>query len=235
MDLPKLQAPSLKELFIKEMEAQILSGKLQIGSKLPSEREIAEAMGVSRAVVNAGLIEMARKGFLEIKPRSGVFVTDYRRRGTSETLLSIMNFNGGMLRKQEIRSILELRLVLETLALELAIPRITDADVDVIRRHLERFYSAQDPQAAAEAAFCFHHEIGIVSGNTLLPLIFYSFKAPVSMLWRRYIQLHGKEKLYENIQALYRQIERRDVAEAVRVLKEAINQTISGGVSIYYE
>ena len=192
-------------------------------------------MGVSRAVVNAGLIEMARKGFLEIKPRSGVFVTDYRRRGTSETLLSIMNFNGGMLGKQEIRSILELRLVLETLALELAIPRITDADVDVIRGHLERFYSAQDPQTAAEAAFCFHHEIGIVSGNTLLPLIFYSFKAPVSMLWRRYIQLHGKEKLYENIHALYRQIERRDVAEAVRVLKEAINQTISGGVSIYYE
>jgi DNA-binding FadR family transcriptional regulator len=93
MELPRLQAPSLKELFIKEMEAQILSGKLPIGSKLPSEREIAEAMGVSRAVVNAGLMEMARKGFLEIKPRSGAFVADYRRKGTSETLLSIMNFN----------------------------------------------------------------------------------------------------------------------------------------------
>ena len=235
MELPKLQAPSLKELFIKEMEAQILSGKLPIGSKLPSEREISQAMGVSRAVVNAGLIEMARKGFLEIKSRSGAFVADYRRRGTSETLLSIMNFNGGMLGKQEIKSILELRLVLETLALELAVPRLTDADIEVIRKHLERFAHAQDPQSAAEAAFCFHYEIGVLSGNTLLPLIFYSFKAPVTMLWKRYIQLHGKEKLYENIVALYRQVEQRNASEAVRVLKDAINQTISGGVSIYYE
>jgi DNA-binding FadR family transcriptional regulator len=146
-----------------------------------------------------------------------------------------MNFNGGMLGKQEIKSILELRLVLETLALELAVPRLTDADIEVIRKHLERFAHAQDPQSAAEATFCFHYEIGVLSGNTLLPLIFYSFKAPVTMLWKRYIQLHGKEKLYENIVALYRQVEQRNASEAVRVLKDAINQTISGGVSIYYE
>ncbi|HON13421.1 MAG TPA: GntR family transcriptional regulator [Treponema sp.] len=235
MELPRLQAPSLKELFIKEMEAQILSGKLPIGSKLPSEREIAEAMGVSRAVVNAGLMEMARKGFLEIKPRSGAFVADYRRKGTSETLLSIMNFNGGMLGKQEIKSILELRLVLETLALELAIPRMTDEDIKVIKGHLDRYAAAEDPQAAAEAAFCFHYEIGVLSGNTLLPLIFYSFRTPVIMLWKRYIQLHGKDKLYENIRSIYEQVSQRNVTEAVRVFQEAVNQTISGGVSIYYE
>jgi len=235
MELPRLQAPSLKELFIKEMEAQILSGKLPIGSKLPSEREIAEAMGVSRAVVNAGLMEMARKGFLEIKPRSGAFVADYRRKGTSETLLSIMNFNGGMLGKQEIKSILELRLVLETLALELAIPRMTDEDIKVIKGHLDRYAAAENPQAAAEAAFCFHYEIGVLSGNTLLPLIFYSFRTPVIMLWKRYIQLHGKDKLYMNIRSIYEQVSQRNVTEAVRVFQEAVNQTISGGVSIYYE
>ncbi|MFZ5369124.1 MAG: FadR/GntR family transcriptional regulator [Spirochaetota bacterium] len=235
MELPRLQAPSLKELFIKEMEAQILSGKLPIGSKLPSEREIAEAMGVSRAVVNAGLMEMARKGFLEIKPRSGAFVADYRRKGTSETLLSIMNFNGGMLGKQEIKSILELRLVLETLALELAIPRMTDEDIKVIKGHLDRYAAAENPQAAAEAAFCFHYEIGVLSGNTLLPLIFYSFRTPVIMLWKRYIQLHGKDKLYKNIRSIYEQVSQRNVTEAVRVFQEAVNQTISGGVSIYYE
>ncbi len=235
MELPKLQAPSLKELFIKEMEAQILSGKLPIGSKLPSEREISEAMGVSRAVVNAGLLEMARKGFLEVKPRSGAFVADYRRRGTSETLLSIMNFNGGMLGRQEIKSILELRLVLETLALELAITRITEEDLAIIRKHLDTLATAIDPQTAAEAAFCFHYEIGFMSGNTLLPLIFYSFKAPVTMLWQRYITLHGKDMLYQNTKALYEAIEKRSTAEAIHLFRESINQTISGGVSIYYE
>jgi len=40
MEFTKLSAPSLKELFIQELEGMILSGKLKVGEKLPSEREI---------------------------------------------------------------------------------------------------------------------------------------------------------------------------------------------------
>ena len=65
---------------------------------------------VSRAVVNSGITELARKGFLIIKPRVGTFVADYRRDGTMDTLMSIMNYNGGILREAEVRSILELRI-----------------------------------------------------------------------------------------------------------------------------
>ena len=57
----KLSAPSLKELFVAELEGMILSGKLEIGAKLPPERELAESMQVSRAVVNSGLDEMEKK------------------------------------------------------------------------------------------------------------------------------------------------------------------------------
>ena len=57
----------------------ILSGRLMVGEKLPPERELAESMQVSRAVVNSGITELARKGFLIIKPRVGTFVADYRR------------------------------------------------------------------------------------------------------------------------------------------------------------
>ena len=94
MEFTKLNSPTLKELFIKELETMILSGKLPIGSKLPSEREIAKSMQVSRAVVNSGISELSRKGFLNIKPRVGTFVADYRRNGTMETLISIMQYNG---------------------------------------------------------------------------------------------------------------------------------------------
>ena len=110
MEFSKLSAPSLKELFINQLETMILSGKIPIGEKLPPERELSESMQVSRAVVNAGITELARKGFLIIKPRVGTFVADYRRNGTLETLISIMNYNGGILRDAEIRSILELRI-----------------------------------------------------------------------------------------------------------------------------
>ena len=51
MEFKKLNAPSLKELFVNELQNMILSGKLEIGSKLPPERELAESMKVSRAVI----------------------------------------------------------------------------------------------------------------------------------------------------------------------------------------
>lgn len=90
----------------------ILSGKLKTGEKLPPERQLAEEMQVSRAVVNGGIADLQRMGFLIVKPRSGTYVADYRRTGTIETLLSIMKYNGGSLRNEEIRSIFEVRIAL---------------------------------------------------------------------------------------------------------------------------
>ena len=94
MEFKKLNAPSLKELFVNELQNMILSGKLEIGSKLPPERELAESMKVSRAVINSGIAELEKKGFLVVRPRIGTFVADYRRDGSLDTLVAIMNYNG---------------------------------------------------------------------------------------------------------------------------------------------
>ena len=50
MAFRKLTTPSLKEVFVQEVENMILSGELKIGDKLPSERELAESF---RAVKSA--------------------------------------------------------------------------------------------------------------------------------------------------------------------------------------
>ena len=121
----KLTAPTLKELFVQELEALILSGELAIGQKLPSERDLAQKMQISRSVVNDGLAEMARRGFLEISPRQGTVVADFHRNGTLDILVSIMSYNGGQLPREEIRSILEIRGVMMAFALESAIPNMT--------------------------------------------------------------------------------------------------------------
>ena len=132
----KLSAPSLKELFVAELEGMILSGKLEIGAKLPPERELAESMQVSRAVVNSGLDEMEKKGFLVVKPRIGTFVADYRKYGTADTLVSIMQYNGGMLRDKEVRSILEVRIMFMNLAATLAIDNADDASIAGLEQYV---------------------------------------------------------------------------------------------------
>ena len=233
MEFPKISVPSLKELFVEQLENMILSGKLEIGTPLPSERELAESMQVSRAVVNAGINEMAAKGFLEIRPRVGTVVTDFRRKGTAETLMSIMKYNGGMLRPTEIRSILEIRIVLDRLAVELTIPRITPEETETLQKHVDLLAKADSSTSAANVAFDFHHELGIISGNTLLPLIFHSFKAPILSLWERYCQLYGIAQLHSNTAELLGFIRRKDVAGAVSWVEKSVGESISGTRQIY--
>ena len=127
MEFQKISSPSLRDLFIEQLEHLILSGKLPVGEKLPPERQLAEMMQVSRAVVNSGISELEKKGFLTVKsPSSGTYVADFRRKGTLDTLIAIMNYNGGRMRDQEIRSIFEVRIALDTLAAQLAINTISD-------------------------------------------------------------------------------------------------------------
>jgi DNA-binding FadR family transcriptional regulator len=235
MEFSKLSAPTLKELFIQELENRILSGKLEIGSQLPSERELAEMMQVSRTVVNGGIVEMAKKGFLIIKPRVGTFVSDYRRNGTLETFISIMNYNGGMLRKSEIKSILEVRMVLDNLAMELVIPKITEEELLTLKNILASLHASTTAEKAAEFAFEFHHELSVISGNTFLPLLFSSSKFPICSLWERYCRTHGINALYQNNLELYRLIEQRDIDGAVDSIKHTMHDTISGKRQIYTE
>ena len=109
LEFSKLSAPSLKELFIQQLQGMILTGRLSVGAKLPPERELARQMQVSRAVVNGGVTELAQQGFLEVRPRQGTFVADYRRKGNLRTLIAIMEYAGGVLGNDEVRSILEVR------------------------------------------------------------------------------------------------------------------------------
>ena len=130
MEFAKLSAPSLKDLFVQQLQGMILSGALPVGTQLPPERVLAEQMQVSRTVVNSGLAELSGQGFLEVRPRQGTCVADYRRRGNLSTLIAIMQYKGGALGKEEIRSILEVRRALEHLAAERAILYASDQALD---------------------------------------------------------------------------------------------------------
>ncbi|MFA6032330.1 MAG: GntR family transcriptional regulator, partial [Myxococcota bacterium] len=89
--LAPLKAESLKEVFISRFEGLILSGQLATGQKLPSERELAMTLGVSRPVVHEGLVDLAAKGLVSMKPRVGAFVNDFRREGSITLLSSLLD------------------------------------------------------------------------------------------------------------------------------------------------
>lgn len=234
MEFEKLISPSLKELFISNIEAKILSGELPVGQQLPPERQLAQSMGVSRAVVNSGIVELENRGFLDVRPRVGTFVADYRRAGTMETLKSIMTYNRGRLRNEEIRSILEVRDALDKLAVADIIPHVTELDNMLLLEKVEAIRQARDNRQAAEAVFAFQHELAMLSGNTLLPLIFRSFYSSVLVLWERFCALHGIDTLYQTSCRLCGHIRDKDIPGAVAWIDYCTRETVSGSRCIYY-
>lgn len=235
MEFQKISSPTLRELFVEQLENMIISGKLKIGEKLPPERQLAETMQVSRAVVNSGISELEKKGFLIVKPRSGTFVADYRKLGTIDTLTAIMKYNGGRIRNEEIQSIFELRIALDSLLVKLCIDRINEDELTLLLEKVEAIRAATDNEKAINAAFEFQHEFALVSGNTLIPLVFRSFKPPLFTMWERFVDLYGVEILYENNYTLWTYIKNRDTEGALRWIEVTMNECINGNLQIYYD
>ena len=107
MDFRPIVAPSIRELFIQQVEGAILSGQLKPGDRLPTERELADTMHISKTVVHEGLRELHRLGFLDIASRRGVTVADYAQTGSLETLMAIMDYHGGLPDEKTARSIVD--------------------------------------------------------------------------------------------------------------------------------
>ena len=171
MQFQKISTPSLKDLFVRELENKILSGELKVGDKLPSERELAASMQVSRAVVNTGIAELEQKGFLIIKPRVGTFVEDFYKNGTLETFSSIIRYNGGTLAKDETRSILEIRIILVNMAADLAIDCASDKDIRTLTKIADSIDENNTNDEIIETTFKLYHQLAFISGNVVLPHI----------------------------------------------------------------
>jgi len=228
MQFSEIVAPTIKELFIKRMEDLILSGRLQQGDRLPSERELAEQMRISKTIAHAGIVDMQRMGFLEVVPRKGIFVGNYAENGTLEMLASIMNYNGGKLDSRNARSILEVRLALEGLALEAVAKNRSEETLRRLREIIEeaedlvRDGAEPDYQALALLHFKFHHYICVASGNTISPLIFNAFKTPSLAFWEASTRVKSPRETVERLRRYYDLIEQRDGAGAIACLRQII-------------
>ena len=77
MRFQTIVAPTITELFERQIQGMILSGQVEPGEKLPTEAELAENMHISKSAVHAGIKNLERMGFLRVSPRHGVYVADW--------------------------------------------------------------------------------------------------------------------------------------------------------------
>jgi|LSQX01.1.fsa_nt_gb DNA-binding FadR family transcriptional regulator len=225
MGFAKLKAESLKELFIKEIEAKIISGQLKPGDRLPPERELASLMGVSRSIVNSGILELASKGFVRIIPRKGTIVQDYQIEGTPAILASIMNYNEGKLSPRLFNSMMDTRLLIEVESARLAAVNRTAEDLQVLEALVNKAEKNRDIETHVKYNYDFHHRITIASGNVVYAMIFKSFEPACLNLIRIYFKSGDFiEKSVAARKKLLQAIKEQQQDNAARIMEEILQE-----------
>ncbi|RUP10233.1 GntR family transcriptional regulator [Hyphomicrobium sp.] len=78
-----LVTPRVKEI-ATSLFARFASGEYQFGTRIPAERDLADAFGDSRATIRQALEFLATYGIVARRPGSGTFVSYQRKRSPQE-------------------------------------------------------------------------------------------------------------------------------------------------------
>lgn len=118
----------------------INSGEFSAGSRLPTERELAEKFKVSRPTIREAIIALEVKEIVTIKAGSGVFVINDDNKFDYTNDISAFE-------------LLESRVILESEAAALAARMITDDELELLEKALKKLKLENDQSSGADREF----------------------------------------------------------------------------------
>jgi GntR family transcriptional repressor for pyruvate dehydrogenase complex len=159
--------PASRAHFEAELVRRIISGEQAAGSKLPSERLLAESSGLSRPVVREVLRSLVERGMIEVIPARGAFVH-------APGVMQLAGVAGSAARQQgaTARDLVEARELIESQSARRAAERATHADVAQLRDLVTAFDTASTTIERTQCDLALHASIARVSGNPVLGILF---------------------------------------------------------------
>jgi GntR family transcriptional repressor for pyruvate dehydrogenase complex len=141
----------------------IAGGELRSGDRLPSERDLAEMLGASRALVREAIHELELKGIVDRRPGRGTRITEPQNAG--RLLGALSESRRGLLEMQDLRAALEPSIAAR------AADRATPADLLNLERVIEESRGALTPARSAELDERFHAAVARATQNPLLTAV----------------------------------------------------------------
>lgn len=190
-DFGKITSPSLKESCVQAILTKILSGELKPGDRLPPERELADAMGVSRSSLNHSIVELEAMGFLTVEPRRGTLVNDYRSHPTPQSLEAVMRYSSVEMDKALFSDLMDTRLLIESECARLACRNIYDSTLEKMQLMVDKL--AAEPADPTELLYQFHYRLIQASGNTIYSMIYRGFETVLRNLIRQHYSTRAED------------------------------------------
>ncbi|PTB17053.1 FadR family transcriptional regulator [Trinickia symbiotica] len=123
------------EAICDQIRQRLARGELKPGDRLPTERELAEQLGVSRSVVREAIRSLESAGIVEARP--GLYGGFFIRTGSSSTGLSQTVQDMVSLGQLSIADVTEARIELMSVAIRLACTRATEEELDNIAADID--------------------------------------------------------------------------------------------------
>jgi GntR family transcriptional repressor for pyruvate dehydrogenase complex len=148
---------------IEDLQAAIISGKLAIGSKLPSERELAGELGVSQPTVREAVRALTTLGLIEVRHGSGAYVS-------SDPGASISNMLSLLVQLEHVRiiDVLEIRQALGVYSVRRAVEHATDEEIAKLRQLAAKINEEDTALGLAEAILEFQVAASAAAHHPLL-------------------------------------------------------------------
>lgn len=207
----------LRDVVFNTLRQAILRGELKPGERL-TEIQLANKLGVSRTPIREALRKLELEGLVNMVPRKGAEVAD--------------------ITEKSLRDVLEVRKALEELSVQLACEKITEEEIEELKRVAERFKDTlndQDVTKIAEADVAFHDVIYTATDNQKLILLLNNLR---EQMYRYRVEYLKKEEAYPQLIAEHEElidnISKRNKEEATRIMCEHIDNQVATVINVIH-
>jgi GntR family transcriptional repressor for pyruvate dehydrogenase complex len=166
MPFLRVTPEKLSQSVVRQIEQLILRGILRPGERLPSERDMAEKLGVSRPSLRDAVADLSERGLVSSRAGSGVFVAEVLGSAFSPALIELFSTH-----EEAVFDYIAFRRDMEALAAERAARLGSETDlrvIDTIFHKMEAAHQKRDPSDEAQLDAEFHMAIIEASHNVIM-------------------------------------------------------------------
>jgi GntR family transcriptional repressor for pyruvate dehydrogenase complex len=223
ISLKPIKPKRISDQVFDQLRELIFRGELKPGEQIMPERELAEALNVSRISVRDAIKKLAVMGLLEQRQGQGTFVRSPDAKAQNPLAIMMETQNASL------EDLLEVRMGLECYPASLAAKRASASDIQFLEKSIEEMRSeVQSGRLGTEADVSFHMAIAYATKNPLqvyimknfFDFLFVGIKENLSYLYK----VPGNiETILEQHQKIFQAIRRHDPAQSFDAMKEHIN------------
>lgn len=230
MEVTPLTKRNHYEAITEQLKRQILDGRLRVGDKLPSTKEISERFGVGRSTTREALSALKAMGLIDIRQGGGCTVI----RDGLPAENAFPELESIRLNRETLLELIEVRQSLEVSIARLAAAKRSEADAEALRgivAEMERVIG--DDLEGERTDMQFHLALAGAARNKMMAKLFDSMMTPMEQAIRevRRVELYANrsvaERLYREHAAICEAVAAQDVPGAGNAMERHLRHVES--------